>query len=120
MNDKKCYFNGCNAIYNGKFNSNPEFGVIRTGWSWSPEDPETPGTPTHDHALINPIHTSPMLQHVDVRMYFPKELDPELLLDYISSALQDAHDLAMAQMVSAYQLKNNGFGSLLPDNAPLA
>jgi len=67
---------------------------------------------------IPPIHTDQTVQHVDVRIYFDKDLDPEDLLDNISKALQE-HP-ALCDMISAYQLKNDGFSHLTPDDKPLA
>jgi len=68
---------------------------------------------------VNPIHTDRTVQHVDVRIYFPVELDREELLDKISETLQgDAYNLC--EMVSAYELINDGFAHLLPGDKPLA
>jgi len=68
--------------------------------------------------VISAIHTDQTVQSIDVRLYFDKDLDPEVLLDNISKALQTSADLC--DMVSAYQLKNDGFAHLTPDDKPLA
>jgi len=66
----------------------------------------------------NPIHTDRNVQHIDIRLYFNLDADREGTLNDISQALQDAP--LLCDLVSAYELKNNGFGHLLPDDKPLA
>jgi hypothetical protein len=66
----------------------------------------------------NPIHTDRDLQHIDIRLYFNLDADREATLDDISRMLQDSE--MMCDLVSAYQLVNNGFGNLLPEDKPLA
>lgn len=66
----------------------------------------------------NPIHTDRSVQHVDVRLYFP--MDAVDLLDKISEALQVLGAGALAEMISAYELINDGFAHLTPDDRPLA
>jgi hypothetical protein len=59
------------------------------------------------------------VRHVDVRIYFSAdEHTQEECVDMVAEALGNAHELCC--MTSAYELKNNGFGALLPDDAPLA
>ncbi len=67
---------------------------------------------------VNPIHTEPDVQHVDVRMYFPRDLDRDWVLNCISSALQSSPE--MAEMVSAYELVNDGFANFTPADEALA
>jgi hypothetical protein len=70
----------------------------------------------------NPIHITgtpenAMVQAVDVRLYFPVEDRKEDILDIINEGLQT---LPFASLVSAYELQSDGFGSLVPGDAPLA
>jgi hypothetical protein len=58
------------------------------------------------------------VQHVDARLYVP--LDAVDLLDKISEALQVLGAGALAEMISAYELINDGFAHLTPDDRPLA
>lgn len=66
----------------------------------------------------SPIHTNPSVQHIDIRFYFGEKHDPKEILDNISTMIQDSE--MSVYIISAYQLKNNGFGHLLPDDKPLA
>jgi hypothetical protein len=68
----------------------------------------------------HPIHTDPGVRHVDVRVYFPAdEYTQEDCVDKVADALGNAPELAAMQ--AAYELKNDGFGRLLPDErGPLA
>lgn len=66
---------------------------------------------------IAPIHSDGSVQHIDVRLYFDRELSREDLLDKISDALQTP---VLAEMISAYELVNDGFAHLTPDDKPLA
>lgn len=67
---------------------------------------------------INPIHSDRSVQSIDVRIYFDRDLNHEDLLNKISDALQDAPQLS--EMISAYELVNDGFAHLSPDDKPLA
>jgi len=66
----------------------------------------------------NPIHTDPNVQFIDIRIYFNNDIDVEGTLDDISRMLQDSE--MMCDMISAYQLRNDGFSHLTPDDKPLA
>lgn len=54
------------------------------------------------------------VQHVDVRIYFDVEVDPETFKDDISETLQASNE--MAPMVAAYALDERGY----PEEKPLA
>jgi hypothetical protein len=69
---------------------------------------------------INPIHLagSPenlAVQSFDMRMYFPAEMRREDVIDRVMTVLQDS--MAMSNLISAYELVNDGFGHLVPDDA---
>ena len=66
----------------------------------------------------NPIHTDRNVQHIDIRLYFNLDANREATLDDISRMLQDSP--LLCDMISAYELKNDGFSHLLPDDKPLA
>lgn len=66
----------------------------------------------------NPIHTDRSAKSIDVRFYFNLDADEEGTLNDISQMIQDSP--LMCDMISAYQLKNDGFSHLTPDDKPLA
>lgn len=67
----------------------------------------------------NPIHTDPSVQHIDVRLYFDRdEYTHADLVDKVAETLGNAPELSC--MISAYELRNDGFSHLTPDDAPLA
>ena len=69
--------------------------------------------------MVNPIHTDPTVQHVDVRFYFDRQIDHDIVLDSINKTLTGcSYDLAA--MLGAYEMVADGFGRLVPDDKPLA
>lgn len=68
---------------------------------------------------VNPIHADETVQHVNVRLYFDKDLDHDELLDKISETLQ-GDGYALHELVSAYELVPDGFGRIVPAESPLA
>jgi hypothetical protein len=69
--------------------------------------------------MVDPIEgTFNATQNVNVRLYFPKDMDPETIRAKITAALQS--DADMTDLISAYELVSDGFGRLVPDSKPLA
>ena len=68
--------------------------------------------------MTDPVHTSPDVQHVDVRLYFPRGLEGAALLDKINQALGESPHLV--ELVSAFELVGDGFGRTVPADEPLA
>ncbi len=64
------------------------------------------------------IHTDPLVQHIDIRIYFDRDVNRKDMLDNLSDALQDSPDLY--EMISAYELVNDGFAHMVPAGKPLA
>jgi hypothetical protein len=62
------------------------------------------------------IHSDETKQHIDVRLYFGADLDRKILLEYISDMIQGG---GPPDLISAYELVNDGFAHLVPADKPL-
>jgi hypothetical protein len=66
--------------------------------------------------VISPIHVSgtpenESVQSFDVRMYFPKEMARDDIIDAVMTALGISE---ICEIVAAYEMVSDGFGRLVP------
>jgi hypothetical protein len=71
--------------------------------------------------MINPIHISGTpenleVQSFDVRLYLPRGISREILTAVVMVALTNSPDLKAIGINSAYELANDGFGRLYPND----
>ena len=66
----------------------------------------------------------PEVQSVDIRLFFPADVDKEAILNELNKILQlDTADEIFEvwhSLISAYEIINDGFGNLTADSKPLA